>query len=293
MGNFKGHILPGSFFIAFGIWWTINIWVNYFRAQDRKKKRPFQCRLIYPVASNCTRLKCCHSGSICWEGIVKVVVTGIGIVGEFSYGYDAKLHYVHAGNAQHITMFAAFGLTGVVDILLFHKVALPSKCDYMSVVLALVVESILFKFHLHGRTMLNTHVHTLLLYTLYMTIPAVLAEMYFDKHVLAAFARTFLFLLQGTWFFQAAFILFSPLPRALPWKQDSPHEVTLVTLFYTWHLGSLFVLMLCIGGIVGCCLRYRRRERRNEDVEMQSLLSTDAANLTPECAEDFLSDGEI
>ncbi|XP_013384527.1 transmembrane protein 45B-like [Lingula anatina] len=275
MGTFMGHFIPGSFFFGFGLWWTIQIWINFFRAQG-KKNQPFRCRVTYPC--NCFRLKCCSS--TCWEGLLKVFLTGFGIVGETITGFDDNWHFVHMGNAQHITMFFMFGLTGVVDLMHFYKAPIPKKCDYLSVVLALVVECILFMFHLHGRTMLDIHVHTLLIYTLYFTIAAVLAEMYFDRHMLAAFIRSFLFLAQGTWFVQAGFILYNPLPGALPWKEDSPHEVMLVTLFFTWHLGCLFVIMLCIGGVVNCCLRYRGSNCRRDDMAMQRLLDTDSNGQT-------------
>lgn len=54
------------------------------------------------------------------------------------------------GNAQHITMFAFFGLNGVVDLLLHKGWLLPPKLDYVTAALAYAVEGFLFYNHLHG-----------------------------------------------------------------------------------------------------------------------------------------------
>lgn len=35
MGNFKGHALPGSFFLLFGLWWSVKYPLKYL---CRKKK---------------------------------------------------------------------------------------------------------------------------------------------------------------------------------------------------------------------------------------------------------------
>ena len=37
MGSFIGHVVPGTFFITFGIWWMINIFWRYFSATLNQK----------------------------------------------------------------------------------------------------------------------------------------------------------------------------------------------------------------------------------------------------------------
>ena len=59
-------------------------------------------------------------------------------------------------------MYAFFCLNGIVDIMLFYKVNLPTGMDYATGFLAYVVEAIIFSNHLHGRTHMDTTVGTYL-----------------------------------------------------------------------------------------------------------------------------------
>ena len=69
------------------------------------------------------------------------------------------------GNAQHITMYFFFALSGVLDLLTMRGLA-PEGTDYMGMVIALLVEGALFKFHLFGRDELDVLIHVLLLYVI-------------------------------------------------------------------------------------------------------------------------------
>lgn len=39
MANFKGHALPGSFFLIFGLWWSVKYPLKYFHQKGLKKNR--------------------------------------------------------------------------------------------------------------------------------------------------------------------------------------------------------------------------------------------------------------
>jgi hypothetical protein len=76
--------------------------------------------------------------------------------------------------------------------------------------------------------------------------------MKFRNNILFALARCFGFLLQGTWFWQVGFILYNPDPSHTPWDPENRENLRLVDLFYACHVTTDFLLIVCIGGVVGC-----------------------------------------
>ncbi len=250
MGNFGGHALPGSFFVCFAIWWTINIFKRYYTSL-LKNGSVYQNTVTFPCTCLCGRLKN-------WEieGFVKIFFTTIGFTLEIITAYhDGKFTYL--GNGQHATMFFFFGLSGLVDILVHQNLPLPKGIEYIMSAIAFTVEGILFKFHLHGRTDLDVLIHTLLLYAIIANVAAVFIEMKFRKSVLAALARAFFVFLQGTWFWQVGFILYNPIPDSKPWDGGDHEEMMIATMMFTWHMGGIVIFMLLTGGIIGFFYRLK------------------------------------
>lgn len=86
------------------------------------------------------------------------------------------------GNGQHATIFFFFGLSGLAEILVkLRSPLLPSGSQYLFLILAFVMEALLFKYHLHGRLTMDIHVHTLLIYVVYATVAVVLLEAKFRR----------------------------------------------------------------------------------------------------------------
>jgi hypothetical protein len=243
MGNFGGHALPGSFFIIFAIWWTVQIYRRHFRSQQ-KGGLPFKASVTYPCDCLCGKIR-----NLEWEGMLKVFFTlvggGLEIFTAFKDG-----QFTHFGNGQHATMFFFFGLSGVIDILVHHKAPLPKDVEYVIATLAFVVEDVLFMFHLHGRTPLDVLVHTLLVYVLHATVIVCVVEMRYRNNVTVSLTRTFLVFLQGTWFWQVGFILYNPIHGHIPWKDDDHEEMMVATMMFAWHMAVVFLLMLSIGVVV-------------------------------------------
>ena len=59
----------------------------------------------------------------------------------------------------------------------------------MALLLALVIELVLFTFHLHGRSEVDRHIHMLLVYSIAACIVSVIAEMIYPESINAAIAR--------------------------------------------------------------------------------------------------------
>ena len=147
----------------------------------------------------------------------------------------------------------SLGLSGLVDILVHHRAPLPEGIEYMISCLAFAVEAVLFKFHLHGRTEFDVRIHMLLLYVVYVNVVVVVLEMRYRHSIMVALARAYTVLLQGTWFWQAGFLLYNPLPGAVPWDAADHKQLMLVTMMFAWHMAAVFVVMVCIGGVVAAC----------------------------------------
>lgn len=62
----------------------------------------------------------------------------------------------------------------------------------------------LFLYHLHGRDMLDVHVHTLLLYAIFGQAFICLLEVFHRGNILLELLRATLTILQGSWFWQVS-----------------------------------------------------------------------------------------
>ena len=67
-----------------------------------------------------------------------------------------------------------------------------------------------------------------------------LAELIFRKQVLTSLGRAYFTILQGTWFWQVAFILYNPSTDHKEWNHSDHHDIMLTTCIYTWHVGASF-----------------------------------------------------
>lgn len=59
----------------------------------------------------------------------------------------------------------------------------------MTMIAALLVEMVLFAFHLHGRSEMDKHVHILLVYTIASCIIVSIVEAFQERSVKAALSR--------------------------------------------------------------------------------------------------------
>ncbi|XP_046581646.1 transmembrane protein 45B-like [Haliotis rubra] len=248
MGSFGGHALPGSFFILFAIWYTVQSFRRYFQCRENGAR--FTSTVTFPCSCLCGRFK--H-----WpvESMIKLFFIAVGLTVEISAGFvDGKFRSIV--NGQHATMFFFFGITGLIDILVHCRAPLPPDTDYISNAIAFGVEALLFNFHLYGRTPLDVLVHVLLLYVILASIVCVFVEMRYRHNLLSPLGRAYLMLMQGTWFWQVGFILYPPLDGA-KWNENDHGQLMLATMYFTWHGGVNFILMLLIGAVIAC--HYRRR----------------------------------
>lgn len=237
MGSFPGHAIPGSFFAVFALWWTIQIARRYCRS-SLADGPAYRSSVTFPVGCCCPRLKECQ---LQLEGVMKILFTVFGMYIELSSGH------VGTNNRQHGTMYFFFLLSGIADILGHYRILRPPPgMKYATLILAFVAEGILFKFHLHGRSELDVVLHVLLVYLIGATVLSLTLEMRFPCTPLAALTRAYCTFLHGTWFWQIGFILYNPMPGAVPWNHNDPDEIESVKEIFVWHLAGVLILMFAI-----------------------------------------------
>lgn len=283
MGTLVGHMVPGSFFIIFGIWWSF---VTSMRFILSKKKSPFKKNSLVGYKGSltmpCIILPCKRLRSAPIESWLKLIFGTIGLLGEVITGFSIKetpvldkifdksnmndmshmeghSHGEHGHghkrdtpnlpnvpvktivfafeNVQHITMYTAFILGSIVEILLYHKVQMPKRIAYVFGIFAFGIEAFLFANHLHSRHMLDIHLHTLLVYAIYGCVICSILESYKPNEIIFCYGRILFTILQGTWFYEAGFILYPPTDNPLfQWDHDNHNQIMTVTASFCWHI---------------------------------------------------------
>ncbi|DBB05337.1 hypothetical protein WJX82_005298 [Trebouxia sp. C0006] len=241
-GAFKGHLLPGCFFLIWGTYWLISVFRLHLKSSEKK---PFKSRAWYPFL---------WPKSVPIEPLLKIVFPFIGINGELWAGHDHYRHLYesdgrftehHIQDWQHSAMYLAFMLAGLVDMLA-HYTQLPSGIDQGALAMAYVIEGLLFAFHLRG-DQLDVEIHTLLVITIFLTAIVILAEIQHKSNVLLASLRPILVIMQGVWFVQAAFILFRD---NLAWDPDYMGSSMMVPVVYvTWFMAVVFTCLWIYSGM--------------------------------------------
>lgn len=206
MGTLMGHILPGTFFAMFAVWWGFCVAVKHFYSYHSKHKsrKPIPYR-----ATTTFSCLCCPPSlrQVALESYLKIICVTIGILGEAVTGvgrhYDDTLKrnvwtFVEV-NAQHIAMFFSFGFASFIEILANAKYNIPKGSEFIANVFAFGVEGFLFHFHLHGRDEIDIHVHTLLVYNIGFCMLAGIWEFTRPNQIIATYCRVAATLLQGIW----------------------------------------------------------------------------------------------
>jgi len=201
MGTLLGHIVPGTFFTLFSIWWGFSIAIKYYRTRKSRKSYIYHSTTAFPC------LRCSPCRDIPMESYLKLFCSIVGMLGEFITGfthlYDERLKRkvwdFGENNAQHITMFLGFGLASIFEILVHFKYSLPGGIEFLANIIAYGIQAFLFHFHLHGRNEIDIHVHTLLVYAIVFCMIATIWEYNRPNEILATYARIAGTLLQGLW----------------------------------------------------------------------------------------------
>ncbi|XP_060702694.1 transmembrane protein 45B [Hemiscyllium ocellatum] len=231
MANFKGHALPGSFFLLFGLWWSVKYPLKFLL---KKKKTSRLCFERVEFA----------------EGIAKAVFSLVGILAEQFVPDGPHLHLLSADrgswvklmNWQHSTMYLFFGISGIVDMLTYSSLRLPIGLDRLVLSLAVFNEGFLFYFHVQHRPPLDLHIHSLLLTAVFGGSIIIMLEVFLRDNIILELFRTSLAILQGTWFWQIGFVLYPP-SGGPKWNETDHGNIMFITLCFCWHFAVALTIM--------------------------------------------------
>ena len=268
MGTFQGHALPGLFFITFSLWWIVMI-----------TRRLYICNtysLPYPATATFRWMHRKYLNTSV-EGIVKVVACSVGMVLEIlaSFDYGRHSYPVWIGDLQHVTMYFFFFLSGVVDVMKTKSRILPQNTDYVFFAISFLIEGHLFSFHLHGRSDLDTSVHHVLLYVIWMCVVAICLEALYPTSSTAAYFRSYCVLLQGVLFIQVGFILYNPFTG--PWDNTKDNTMIAVCLMLWQLLGTMVMLLIVVVGTLYHMMYGRQKILKDRDLEYLQVVKLNEA----------------
>lgn len=295
MGTWIGHIAPGKilrrildrsidsyhlgvFFVCFAFWWHINNCIRYLKSfayvingsAKEQQRRKFQGSTTYP----CTCLPGKTLRQLPLESLLKIIITSIHFSIELITGYCTQPHvHIEDENAHHTAMLFGFFLGAWIEILVHYKLPLPSRLPQVMGFLAFAIEAMMMVFHLHARTMIDAHIHQLLGLTIVCSMISTLGECWNPNHFWFIVARSFFALTQGTWFIQAAYVIWPQTNNPFfVWDPDSHRSITLLTMSYAYHLAGNAFLLIVVYFLVYLILSSRMKINLdpNDDEEMNS-----------------------
>ncbi|CAL8255422.1 unnamed protein product [Merluccius merluccius] len=260
MGSFKGHALPGSFFLIGGLWWTGKY--SFWHA-TRRNKSLGSTRLASRASQR--RLEVIESSLMLFFSVVGMLAEQFAANGPQLQLYDtSENHWKDLMNWQHATMYLFFSLAGATSLVVHATDAVPLALDRLAMALAFFNEGFLFLYHLHGRNMLDVHVHYMLLYAVFSQALVVFLEVFHRGNITLELLRSALCLLQGSWFWQIGYVLYPP--SGAEWDLADHNNMMFITMCFCWHLAAS---MLTVGGLycaINCAVRSRLK--RTPPVEM-------------------------
>lgn len=251
MGSFKGHVLPGCLFLLAGMWWSVK---SSFLYITRRNKSHRSTRLANKATQR-------HLEII--EGSVVLVFSVVGILAEqfaangpsFHLHDNTGQHWEFLMNWQHSTMYMFFGLAGAMSLIVHTTDAAPLALDRLMIAIAFFNEGFLFLYHLHGRLMLDVHVHQLLLFAIFGEALTAFLEVFHRGNIMLELLRCTLTLLQGSWFWQISFVLY-PL-NGPKWDLEDHSNVMFITMCFCWHLAVALLIVSITYGTVRCAVHSR------------------------------------
>ncbi|XP_075377294.1 LOW QUALITY PROTEIN: transmembrane protein 45B-like [Mycteria americana] len=250
MANFKGHALPGSFFLLFGLWWSVKYPLQYLSQKANKKSH----KMYYFQRVDAI------------EGGIKIIFALIGMLAEqfvpdgpHLYLYSGDNHdWVKLMNWQHTTMYLFYGLSGVVDVFTYFSQVVPRGLDRLMLSVAVFVEGCLFYYHVLHRPMLDQHIHSLLLIAIFAGACSIMLEVFLRDNIVLEMFRAGVTIIQGTWFWQIGVVLFQPWGGPT-WDENDHSNIMFLTMCFFWHWAAAVAILATNYTLAYCCIQRCRR----------------------------------
>lgn len=290
MGSLAGHIVPGVFFMIYGGWWIlISFWSHLTTASKPQPAKTSRSKIDsgsgstsyadFKRDSKLSRLSYIPQPfcvKVHLEPFIKIALSLFGIVAEVFFRIDTvtgkftveawSMHetdgsFKELSKFHHLTMYSAFVLSGVVDIVMLF-LRLPRHTSKLFLTQAFFVEGILFLFHAWAKDTLNLTAHILLTIAIFSCVVLSGLRMWQSSNLFVNAGLGLSMTLQATWFIQAGLVLFG----GAEWDFEDHNNAMFITACFVWHLITITSAMLVLYVIMMSCLRssvkYRRGRRR-------------------------------
>lgn len=290
MGSLGGHVVPGCFFLVFGLWWAIiSCWTGIklqYRSKKVKRSDGGGSFSNYKHGHRLSR-KSWIPQPFCQriplEPIIKILLPLMGVIVEEFFTYEPVAgnsngsqthlvvfvytpvkngHFTGLGKLQHIVMYSVFLMSGVIDLLTL-CVRLPGRTSPLFLTLAFLSEGLLFYFHIGSEDgALSTNVHKIIMAVIFACVIFSALRMLQATHLLINSGVAYSILLQGTWFIQAGYILYPP-DRNKPWLPSGEqggashrsHDVPMfVAVCLVLHVIGVALFLLALWLVMHCCV---------------------------------------
>ncbi|EPY82382.1 Transmembrane epididymal protein 1A [Camelus dromedarius] len=257
MGTLEGHLLPGSFFLFYSLYYSVLTSLALLRGQrflrpplPPREKRGHRWWQLFPV-----------------EGVVKIVISLIGIFPEFFYPLgvsrlrmvdweDPRRPFMFKDNWQHVTMYGFFLLSGVVDIVSQACQARQNmKLERAAEALAFFVLVLMMGSHIENKGTLEIRVHVLFMVPTFLVSLVLTIEVWVPDQPQLWVLKTWMGLVLSNWMLHFSVLLYVP-PSGQPWRAENPVDLAFLTIFFCWHLGLAAAMLAAVYGL--CSLWHHR-----------------------------------
>ncbi|XP_006884225.1 PREDICTED: transmembrane epididymal protein 1-like [Elephantulus edwardii] len=252
MGTLPGHVMIGIFFLTYSLYRSVLLSLALLRGekllrfpQPPREKQDQKWWQVVPL-----------------EGLMKVVCTVIPTLAEFYYPLgvnrlkmidweDPQRSFMFKDCWQHVTMYAFFMISGVVDIV--SRSWQMTKLKQAAEALSFYTLMLLMATHLENKSTLEIRVHLLLMLPAFLMALVLTVEIWVPDQPSLWVLRTWLQLIFSNWLLQIAVVIYAP-PTGHPWQSDNPEDMAFLPIFFCWHLALGAGVLAIIYGL--CSLWY-------------------------------------
>lgn len=287
MGDFVGHVLPGTFFLCVGLWHLVSTIGNYVSSPAT-----FKSRVWHPVEGLPHGAQPLELYAILL-GTAADVAYELGVSADFRPLRGGAVPAFMVADFEHAGMLTVFFLFALA-VLLSERTALlplPPGAGHVLAAVAFGTELLLFHFHsVDHAGLLEAQLHTLLTYAIGACLAPTLLALWHPRSFLLDVVANAAVTLQGTWFYQMAFSLYVKgfIPSGcvhhppLPSGADGPttcipeakHRAAgVMNLAFNLHIVAVLLLCLIIFAVT---FRLRAPRQGYSELETEMVAPSDA-----------------
>ncbi|XP_075396609.1 transmembrane epididymal protein 1A-like [Tenrec ecaudatus] len=255
MGGFEGHLFPGLCFFFYGL----------YHAQTFFKASICNCPAQYPPTRPWSKGRWAKLRQIYCVGLLKMLGACILVAQELhsipgQFVLITRLYhqrnFLYHKQWQHLTLYLSFFLSGCVDVL--SQNLLPWRCaplEQGGQALTLCVCLPLMVSHIQDTEGVERQSHILLIQAMFLLMLVVIAELWAPDMPQIWVMKAFFNMVVGSWLIHLGFVLFRPI-SGYKWMDDDNNDILFVTIFFSWHVIFIAVLMTWIYGVSFVLYRY-------------------------------------